>query len=59
MNVEEIIKKYLTENGFSGLYHVENGRIECECNIDNLIPCWGDIGDCQPVEKPEQNKGEK
>jgi len=58
MNVEEIIRKYLEDNGSSGLYYAENDQIQCGCSIDDLIPCRGDIGNCQSVEKPEQNKKE-
>ena len=34
MNVNEIIKKYLRENGYDGLCNEK-----CGCGIDNLMPC--------------------
>ena len=34
MTVQEIIIKYLKENGYDGLYSEE-----CGCRIDDLIPC--------------------
>jgi len=45
MNVEEIVKKYLKENGYDGLWN-ENG--ECSCELDDLFPCNGFYGHCQP-----------
>lgn len=38
MNVREIIKKYLDDNGYDGLC-----REECGCGKDDLFPC-GDPG---------------
>jgi len=35
-NVKEIVKKYLDDNGFTGLYD-EHG--ECGCEINDLAPC--------------------
>lgn len=35
MTVKEIVKKYLEENGFDGLY--DPG--ECACKIDDLFSC--------------------
>jgi len=36
MTVKEIIVKYLKENGYDGLCHVDS---ECGCEISDLIPC--------------------
>lgn len=45
MNVKEIIKKYLQENFFDGLYCPG----ECACELDDLFPCGeGDLVHCQP-----------
>ena len=43
MNVREIIKTYLVEHGYDGLY-----AEECGCALDDLIPCGDYAGDCQP-----------
>jgi hypothetical protein len=42
--VEQIIKDYLRENGFDGLFH-DN---DCGCLIDGLCPCGGDPLLCEP-----------
>lgn len=36
MNVREIVKKWLQENGYEGLC---SGWISCGCAIDDLMPC--------------------
>ena len=38
MNVIEIVKKYLIDNGYDGLHHA----CGCGCGLDDLVPC-GDI----------------
>ncbi len=43
MNVDDIVKKYLVENGFDGLCY-EN---ECGCETHNLRPCDGLMGSCE------------
>ena len=44
MTVKEIVKKYLEENGFDGLY-----CDDCGCKTDDLIPCDNEgCLDCQP-----------
>ena len=35
MTVKEIVKVWLKENGFTGLY----GLYGCSCEIDDLMPC--------------------
>ncbi len=45
MDVQAIVKKYLEENGFDGLY--EPG--ECACEINDLFPCGeGSLVHCKP-----------
>lgn len=39
MDILDIVKKYLKDNGYDGL-----GNDECGCSIDDLFPC-----DTQPV----------
>lgn len=34
MNVKKIVKKYLEDNGYDGLY-----SDECGCKLDDLGPC--------------------
>lgn len=36
MDVKDIVKKYLEENGFHGLYEPDN---ECACESRDLFPC--------------------
>jgi len=44
MNVREIIKNFLEENGYDGLY-----CYYCACKIDDLMPCEEEgIPDCKP-----------
>ena len=49
MTIEEIIIKYLQDNGFDGLC---NPAVECGCGIDDCMPCGGEgVIDCQPAYK--------
>jgi len=43
MNCLEIIKAYLKEHGFDGLYDGE-----CGCEISDLAPCGVDFSQCKP-----------
>jgi len=45
MNIEEILKAWLKENGYDGLC---NPVDECGCGLDDFMPC-GDpnISDCE------------
>lgn len=45
MNVREIIKKHLEDNGFDGLYNTDG---ECACLKDDLLPCQDDSQECEP-----------
>jgi len=51
MNVKDIVKKYLEDNGYDGLY-----ADYCGCEIDDLFPCCEDFGDCEPGIKVACNK---
>jgi hypothetical protein len=42
MNLQEIVKKYLEENGYDGLCDSDT---ECACRLDDLMPC-GEPGIC-------------
>lgn len=44
MKVKEIIKKYLEDNGYSGLYLDS----ECGCRISDLVCCDEDCTNCEP-----------
>jgi len=43
MNVKQIVKKYLADNGYDGLY-----AGECGCRRTDLFPCDTDPGKCKP-----------
>ena len=44
VNVKNIVKKYLKDNGYDGLF-----CDECGCLLDELMPCdCTDITDCEP-----------
>jgi hypothetical protein len=44
VNCKNIIKKYLKDNGFDGLYFPG----ECACKIDDLVSCDGGFSNCLP-----------
>jgi len=46
LTVKEIVKKYLEENGFDGLYNPG----ECACKKDDLMPCecFTETDNCEP-----------
>lgn len=50
MDVTEIVKKYLEDNGYDGLYRDDDG-FGCGCGKDNLFLCANYFfpGDCQPA----------
>lgn len=54
MKVSEIIIKYLRDNGFDGLCHVES---ECGCDIDDLQHCDCYCMECEPAYKGEDELG--
>lgn len=45
MNTRRIVRKYLEDNGFDGLFD-EDG--ECACKNDDLFPCDGSSFNCKP-----------
>lgn len=46
MTVKDIVKKYLEENDFDGLYS-PNGF--CACRLEDLMPCFREgCVDCEP-----------
>jgi hypothetical protein len=44
MTVKEIIKKYLQDNGYQGLYYPG----DCGCSMEDLIACSEDCSECEP-----------
>jgi hypothetical protein len=50
MTINDIVKKYLEENGFDGLFSQY-----CGCRIDDLIPCGEICMDCEPGYIKKQN----
>ena len=45
INVLEIVKEYLIQNEYDGLYNTAGG---CVCLIENLAPCSKSCSDCEP-----------
>lgn len=45
MNCQDIIEKYLEDNGYDGLY---NEVSKCGCELETLIPCGEDFSGCKP-----------
>lgn len=43
--VIEIVKAHLEAQGFDGLVQTD---AECGCLCDDLAPCGGDFGQCEP-----------
>lgn len=50
MNLIEIVKKHLQDNGYDGLV---SDIGECGCFLDNLVPCGepSNLVDCEPAYK--------
>ena len=48
MKVGEIIKQYLVENNFDGLF---DGDSECACLKEDLFPCDAPCDRCEPGHK--------
>jgi len=43
MIVHKIVRNYLKDNGYSGLYYDD-----CGCEVDNLFPCDAPCALCKP-----------
>lgn len=46
MTVKEILTKWLSNNGYSGLCHPES---ECGCGLEDLIVCEMACDECVPA----------
>lgn len=60
MTVREILKTWLVQNGYDGLYWDFQ---ECGCLADDLMPCESCPDECQPgykipCECPDEEHGE-
>jgi hypothetical protein len=45
VDVKEIVKKYLEDNGYGGLCNCEG---DCGCTLDDLMPCYAEgVEHCQ------------
>ena len=49
-DVLDIVKQYLIDNGYDGLY-----ADECGCFVDDLAPCCDYFGHCDPGYKVKMN----
>ena len=53
MNVKEIVKQWLKDNGYDGLFLDNNcpdGDENCGCSIDDFAPCGeGPLPECEPA----------
>ena len=54
MNVYEITKKYLIDNGYDGLF-----TDDCGCLVDDLMPCDGDCSYCEAGYKMSAEEADK
>lgn len=54
MTTIEIIKQYLIDNGFDGLY---NEDLECGCELADLEPCDSLQSNCKAGYKHPGNEG--
>jgi hypothetical protein len=43
VKVEDILKKYLSENGYDGFY---NSDMECGCTLEDFMPCGQIDSEC-------------
>lgn len=44
MTLKEIVREYLKEHGYDGLF----SEADCACLADDLFPCDSPRDDCQP-----------
>ena len=54
MRVIEIVKAHLVANGFDGLVQTD---AECGCLCEDLAPCAGDFGACEPGYRGADEEG--
>ena len=54
--VKEIVRSWLTQNGYEGL---SNGYIECGCTLDNLMPCEESCEHCEASHRGKPPEGEE
>ena len=53
IEVKEMVKRYLMQNGFDGLYW-DNGEDEkCGCGVKDLFPCGEIYKDCIAAKKKD------
>ncbi len=45
--VKAIVRKYLKENGYDGLYVDVFDGPTCSCTLDDLMPCGQPMDDCK------------
>jgi len=45
MNMLEMVKNWLADHGYDGLYHPSG---ECACRLKDLMPCDGLSDECKP-----------
>jgi len=57
MNLQDIVKNYLKDNGFDGLYNPDD---PCGCSKDDLFPCACGFfpRDCNPGYRCKLDEGE-
>lgn len=55
MTIQEILEKWLDENGYDGLCNVD---LECGCWIGDLMPCDCPSCDCEAGHKAVATEGE-
>jgi hypothetical protein len=44
MNCKQMIEAHLMVNGYEGLF---NQNVPCGCELSDLVPCDGEIADCE------------
>ena len=54
MNLQEIVKQWLVDHGYDGLYNADG---ECACDTGDIMTCDEPGIDCQPGYKVECPKG--
>ncbi len=51
MNLKEIVKKHLEDNGYDGLFNDAIGNPGCGCGLDDFMPCDEPGIECEPAYK--------